>query len=258
MTLKDILTKTNNWLREHRLWSTTAYQPQLDDQGLITPQQEPQPQATAEPNQHPAEKVNLPAKPIAQNDKNQTLERLQDGFNTLIEKLQGINDHLDRQVTQQEGLTTRMDKLPELLESFPSVVQNQKQLTEQLIEQLKTATTKDQQFIETVEKIPTETAKQTDALVNIDHQLAAAADTDVQMTESFNKFNQTLEKLDQTTLSQTDGIMQMSKTFATSDRYLKYLMSIQNKRFMWMFVTTIGVCVLAILILTAIIIYIKQ
>jgi hypothetical protein len=143
------------------------------------------------------------------------------------------------------------------VESFPAVIENQKQLIEQLIEQLKTNTSKDQQFMDAVEKIPAETAKQTDALVDIDHQLAAAADTDVQMAESFNKFNETLDKLNQSTIGQTDGILQMSRTFATSDRYLKYIMSRQGKRFMWIFMIALGVCVLAILILAGIIIYLR-
>jgi len=145
-----------------------------------------------------------------------------------------------------------------LLEGFPELLENQKQVTGQLLEQLKAAAIKNEQFIDAVEKIPTETAKQTDALVDIDHQLAAAADTDVQMAESFNKFNETLDKLNQSTLGQTDSIMQMSKTFSTSDRYLKYIISKQNRRFMWIFVTAIGVCVLAILVLTGIIIYLRQ
>ena len=54
-----------------------------------------------------------------------------------------------------------MDKLPKLLESFPTVVENQKQLTEQLFEQLKANETKQYQFMDAVEKIPTETFKQT-------------------------------------------------------------------------------------------------
>jgi hypothetical protein len=151
----------------------------------------------------------------------------------------------------------RIEKMPELLESFPSVVENQKQLTEKLFEELKSAVTKNQQFVEAVEKIPTETGKQTDALVDINHQLAAAADADVQMAESFNKFNETLEKLDESTVSQTDGIMQMSKTFSASDRYLKYIMSRQHKRFVWIFIVSMGVCLLAILILTGMIFYLK-
>ena len=40
--------------------------------------------------------------------------------------------------------------------------------------------------METLEKIPTETAKQTDCLHDINHQLAAAADVDIQMGRDFS------------------------------------------------------------------------
>ena len=153
---------------------------------------------------------------------------------------------------------SRIEQLPKLLESFPTVVEGQKQITQQLIEQLQSAAAKNEQFIDSVEKIPTETAKQTDALVDIDHQLAAAADTDFQMAESFNKFNEALVKLNQSTANQTDGILQMSKTFATSDRYLKYIVSRQNRRFMWVFIAAVSVCVVVVLILTGIIIYLRR
>ncbi len=191
-------------------------------------------------------------------DKTQSLEKLQAGFDKLVEQLEGINNHLNRQVTQNEDLMGRIEQLPKLLESFPSVVENQKQLTEQLLEQLKAAATTEREFVETIEKIPTETAKQTDSLTDINHQLAAAADIDVQMTESFNKFNEALEKLNQSTIGQTDGIMQMSKTFATSDRYLKYIMSRQRKSLIRVFIIAMGVCVAAILILAGIIIYLRH
>ena len=112
--------------------------------------------------------------------------------------------------------------------------------------------------MDAVAKIPTETAKQTDALVKIDQQLAAAANIDVQMSQSFNNFNGTLEKLNQTSMGQTDGILQMSKTFAASDRYLKYIISKHSKRFMWIFIAAISVCTACILILTGIIIYLNR
>ena len=67
-----------------------------------------------------------------------------------------------------------------------------------------------------------------------------------------------MDKLNQWTVSQTDSIVQMSRTFATSDRYLKYILSKQNRRFMWVFIAAIGVCVMAILILTGIVIFLKS
>jgi len=254
MALKDILSKTNSWLQSHKFRNLRDYQPELNDQGLISEEQSSEAQSEA----IESESNRVLVKTVPSTDNQESLEKLQQGLNKLIEQLEGINEHLNQQVAQHEDLMGRMEKLPKLLESFPAVVENQKQLTEQMLEQLKATAVRQQQFIESVEKIPTETAKQTDALADIDHQLAAAADADVQMAESFNRFNDTLDKLNQSSLGQTDGVLQMSRTFATSDRYLKYIMSRQNKRFMWIFVTSITVCVVVVLVLAGIIIYLGQ
>ncbi len=255
MAIKDLLSRTNSWLRNHKLSRAPDYQPQIDNDGLISPDAE----LSGQPGESQSDQTNqVMVKTVQSTDKSHSLEKIQVGFDKLVEQLQGINEHLNRQVGQYENLMSQMEKMPALLESFPGVVENQKQSTAQLIEQLKTAAVRNQQFVEAVEKIPTETAKQTDALVNINHQLAAAADTDVQMTESFNKFTETLGKLDQNTVGQTDSIMQMSKTFAASDRYLKYIVSRQRKSFMWIFMVAVGVCLLAILVLAGIIIYLGR
>ena len=256
MAIKDLFEQAGSWLKGQRV-SGGGSRPELDEEGLISQGGEPG-EAAEQSQQDGGENSQVLVKAVPPKDKRESLERLQTGFDKLVERLEGINEHLNRQIAQHEELMGRIEQLPSLLESFPAVVENQKQMTEQLIEQLKAASMKNQQFIESVEKIPTETAKQTDALVDIDHQLAAAADTDVQMAESFNNFNQTLDKLNQSTMSQTDGIMQMSKTFATSDRYLKYIITRQNRRFMWMFIVSLGVCVLVVLMLVGIVIYVKQ
>lgn len=250
--LKNLWSRTGSWLRAHKPSGAVNYQPQLNNEGLLGSN------AEAAEGSGAAQDNQVVVKTVQPMDKSESLEKLQAGFNKLVEQLQGINEHLNRQVAQHENLMERMEKLPQLLESFPSVVESQKQLTEQMLEQLKATATKNQQFIDAVEKIPTETARQTDALVDIDHQLAAAADTDVQMAESFNKFNETLGKLDQSTTGQTDSILQMSRTFATSDRYLKYIISRQSKRFMWIFAIAVGVCLFAILALVGIVIYLRQ
>ncbi len=257
MSLRDIFSG-GGWLRSRT--------PEIDDEGLISQEQEEEPTESEEPvAQEPEQEepqgnevIVKAVEPIDKHPGAPGLEKFQDGLNNLVQQLQGINENLNRQASQHEDLMSRIEQLPQLLESLPAVVDNQKHTTELLLEQLKANAAKDQQFMETVEKIPTETGKQTDALVNINHQLAAAADTDVQMAENFNKFNQTLDKLDESTLSQTDSIMQMSKTFSASDRYLKYIISRQNKRFLWVLVSAITVCLAVVLILAGIIIYLRR
>ena len=257
MTLKEFWTQTGRWLQVHNPFTPAGRQPQIDDNGLLSQDDDSKEPVVDESLRAGTQNNKVIVKAVPPADRHESLEKLQEGFNKLVEQLRGINEHLNRQVAQHEDLMGRIEQLPHLLESFPAVVENQKRITEQLLEQLKASAAKGQQFIDAVEKIPTETVKQTDALVNVNHQLAAAADIDVQMTESFNNFNETLDKLNQSTVSQTDGIIQMSKTFAASDRYLKYIISKQSKRFMWVFIAAISVCAAAILILTGIIIYLR-
>lgn len=184
-------------------------------------------------------------------DRAESVEVLGKAFNRMVDQLEGINEHLGKQVAQHEKLMDRIDELPELLENLPNAIDNQKQVVDLLAEQLKSKTLKEQQFVQIVEKIPAEISKQTNALGDMNHKLSVSADADVQMTESFNKFNETLGKLDTDTVSQTEGIAQMSKTFAASDRYLKYIISRQHKRFMWVFITAMSICVIAIFALVA-------
>ncbi len=258
MALKEFWSQTGRWMRKNNpLATVAASRPEIGDDGLIRQKDSHPEHAVDGSPQAEAPGNEITVKAVPQVDKHESLEKLQQGFDKLVEQLQGINEHLSRQASQHEDLMGRLEQMPQLLESFPSVVESQKHATEQLLEQLKNASAKNDQFIDAVEKIPTETAKQTDALIKIDHQLGAAADVDVQRTESFNNFNDSLDKLNQSTVSQTDGIIQMSKTFAASDRYLKYIISRQNKRFMWIFITAISVCVTAILILTGVVIYLR-
>ena len=257
MTLKEFWADTGRWLKAHKPSINAAHQPEIDEDGLISRNDDPAEQVEDKAVPTETQGNNVVVRAVGAAERQESLQKLQEGFDKLVEQLQGINEHLSRQATRHEDLMARIEQLPEMLESFPAVVENQKLITEQLLEQLKASTAKNEQFIDAVEKIPNETAKQTDALVNINHQLSAAADIDVQMTESLNNFNESLDKLNQSTVSQTDGIIQMSKTFAASDRYLKYIISRQNKRFMWIFIAAISICTTVILILTGIIIYLK-
>ena len=64
-------------------------------------------------------------------------------------------------------------------------------------------------------------------------------------------------KLDTDMVNQTNSILQMSKTFTTSDRYLKYVMSRQSRRFVWLYVISLAVCLISVLSLVGIIVYLS-
>jgi hypothetical protein len=257
MTLKEVITQTSRKLGLDKIFKPAEPIPQIDNEGLISQEKDEtrQPSEEGRATIHPSSIVH-PALSLGTTP-SESLEKLQIGFERLVEQLAGINEKLGNQAAAHEELMSRIRQLPKILESFPASTENQKQLTENLIEHLKGAEVRSEKFIDSVEKIPAETLKQTDALAGIEHQLAAAADIDVQMSESFNNFNRALDKLNEKTASQTESIDQMARTFAAGDRYLKYIISQQTKRFMWIFIASIVVCAVVILILTGIIIFLK-
>jgi ABC-type transporter Mla subunit MlaD len=257
MTLREIWTGTSNWLRSWRYEPAGSCEPVLDSNGLL---------AVSLESQEGFERIGsarTPRGPVAVNavttlDRREPAEKLQEGFNRLIDQLQQINEHLSEQLTQHQELMGRVRLLPQLLESLPSAVENQKHLTTRLLDQLRASAAKDQQFIEAVGKIPGETARQTDALTTINHQLEAAADADVQLAGNFVKFRDTLDRLNHSTAKNTEGIVQMSKTFAASDRYLKYVVTKLNKRYAWVLAIAMTVCGAAVCTLAGIILYLAR
>jgi chromosome segregation ATPase len=262
MSISDLISRIAGWFRGGHLQGDLG-NVGLNDDGLMfddaLPDSGRRPGKTANANGSTIKAVSVTSTALEPGrGKQESLEKLQLGFDRLINELSGINEHLRRQVAQHEQLITRIDLLPKLLENFPAVVENQKVLTDGLLEQLKANMLKDKQIIETIEKIPVETARQTDTLESIDHQLSAAADVDVQMTDTFNKFNESLDRLNHSTQQHTDGISQMSRTFAASDRYLKFIVSRQTRQFMWVFYSALAVCAIVILTLVGLVIYLTR
>jgi predicted nuclease with TOPRIM domain len=190
-------------------------------------------------------------------DRIEALQVIQHSFEQLVEKLGGINENIDRQIKQNEELIQRMAELPQFLQNFPESLKNQKAVIDAMMEQLKVGALKNQQFIETVEKIPAAAEKQTDALSDMAVQLAASADVDAQLAAGFARFNSITDKLKDNVENQTDSINQLSKTFSASDRYLKYILNAQHKRFMWVFISALGVCAFAIIMLMIVIFMLK-
>jgi DNA repair exonuclease SbcCD ATPase subunit len=190
-------------------------------------------------------------------DRIETLQVIQRSFEQLVEKLGGINENIDRQIKQNEELIQRMAEFPQLLQNFPESLKNQKAVIDAMIEQLKVQALKNQQFTEAVEKIPVAAEKQTNAISDMAVQLAASAEVDAQLAAGFAKFNSITDKLKDNVEGQTDSIIQLSRTFSASDRYLKYILNTQHKRFMWVFIAALSVCAFAIAVLLIVIFLLK-
>lgn len=258
MTLKEIIAGTSSWLRSHRYEPVGRCEPVLNSEGLLASHFDTSDDDERDIASAAAGRDSVVVSTVTSMDRRDTVEKLQDGLNGLVGQLEKINGHLNEQLQQHEELMGRVRELPDALKSLPEAVENQKQMSAELLGQLRSNTARDKEFLKAIEEIPEETARQTRTLDTINHQLTASAEVDVQFAETFQRFRGTLDKLNHNTVSNTEGILQMSKTFAASDRYLKYVITRLNRRYAWTLGIALGVCVSVVVGLIGTIIYVAS
>jgi methyl-accepting chemotaxis protein len=190
-------------------------------------------------------------------DKREPLEKLQAGFNQLIEQLEGINAHLGQQVSQHKTLVGHVEQIPEVLNSIPDLIKNQKQATEDLYEMMRQTMAKDEQFVMSVERIPEETARQTKALHQIDERLDASAGLDTKLVEGVGRFNQSLDQLHSSTQTQTEYMSQMAKTMADREDRFRQMMSRQNRRLTWLLLALAGLGISSLALVAGAVFYLR-
>ena len=167
--------------------------------------------------------------------KKDSAEVFQDAVDKLVEKLESINDNLSSQVQQNEQLVKRMDTLPPMLSRLPQAVEEQRAAFAQVAEQMAAKVARDEKVAE--------------ELSGIHEKVAQAAEVDAKMCDNFSTFSDTLGKLDEDTVCQTEWIQHMSQMFSASERYIKFTIAKQQVRFYWVFGISLAVCFLAIVTL---------
>lgn len=240
MALKELITRTTRWFSAKKN-GRNVYEP------LHNPQELPKDFHNILP---------LPRRTDI-TDKTEALQMIQNSFEQLVQKLGSINENLNRHVEQNAQLMNRIDEIPQLLQNFPESMKSQKIVVESLIEQLRSQALKNQQFTETIAKIPAASDAQTMAIKEMAGQIAASAAVDSQIVEGMRKFNMITDTLKDNVAQQAESIEQMDKTFSASDRYLKYVLNTQHKRFMWVFIAALSVSTFAIIALLIVIFVLK-
>ena len=164
--------------------------------------------------------------------KKNSAEMFNDAVDKLVDKLESINNHLDQQVQQNQQLVQRMDVLPEMLATMPKAVEEQTFVFARVAELLVQKLDRDEKVAED--------------LAGIHEKVAVSTEIQSKMGDNFGKFTDTLDRLDQDTVSQTEWLQQVSRTFLASERYMKYTLAKQQTRFYWIFGVSMGICFLAI------------
>jgi len=134
MGLRDFLARSGRWFRSE------------SSKGGGKPQQAAGQKARPETEVMPA-----PPERVSKEQSLEKLEKLEKGFSNMVSHLEGIDKNL---------------------QTLPELVENQKHLTEKLLEYIRESSNRERRLIEVVEKLPAETVKEARRFVFI---IAAAA-----------------------------------------------------------------------------------
>jgi hypothetical protein len=155
-------------------------------------------------------------------------------------------------------LEVSFGRLADELSSINENLRVQADLERELSEQMRANCLKSEEFCDVVRKIPAEAARQSEVLGSIAGELSRSRDSAEEMSERFEDFNREIRRLSENTECQRDGILQMSRAYMTSDRYMKYLITKQNKRFAVLFAVGLGVCLAAVCVVAGVLVYVLR
>lgn len=178
--------------------------------------------------------------------KKDSAEIVGEAITKLVDRLEEINAGISLQTQQNIQLVDKMSQLPDLLGGLPQQVQQQLQILQYLSAELKIKADNDRKILDAVAAMNDQSGEQTQKLGNIEEHLQSAERVNLRLCDNMGDFGKSLEKLDANTLTQTEWIQQMSRAFTATDRYLKYTLVQQQRRFMWMFAIAMTISFVAI------------
>lgn len=173
-----------------------------------------------------------PEAELALRKKKDPSELFNDAVNKLVDKLEGINGNLDRQVQQNERLVAKMDALPELLGTLPEAVDRQQRIFDEIAGQMRQKASQDEKtFAE---------------LSGIREKVSASVELDAKMSENFGEFAKSLTKLDDDTLSQTEWLQHLNRSYSSSEEFLRESLRKQRVHFYVIFGVSLAISLLTV------------
>jgi Mg2+ and Co2+ transporter CorA len=179
--------------------------------------------------------------------KRDSAEVFQEAVDKLVDKLEQINAGISLRVQQNEQLLDKMNQLPDFLAGLPQHTQQQREILQELVAEIKAKSAGEQKMLDAVVDMTEQSVDQTRKLGSINEQLQSSAKTDRQMCDNMGRFGDSLSRLSADTNTQTEWMQHLTRAIDATDQYVKLTLARQQNRFMWVFAISMAVSVVAIM-----------
>jgi methyl-accepting chemotaxis protein len=223
--------------------STMADLPPVGDDGLLLDGAE-LPDVAGEDVEATTERSGNPL--VRWSKREQTLNRLQEGYERINGVIEEIQKHLAQQGERTDRICTALEQLARSTTDMSSLSRAHVESLESIAGHIEAGNARLGQVVDSVGEIPKATRVQTEAIHGIRKQLEMAGEQNLVTSQTMEKLSTAISTLGEVNTTQLEALNQMNRKSDDQAERLGKLIARQNKRFIMLFVVTIVLAVAAI------------
>jgi hypothetical protein len=201
------------------------------------------------PGDADAEAVTPDKAPVALsrwNKRDQTLAKLQEGYEQVTRVVQEIQNHLVAQADRSERMCVSLEQLAQSVTELPSIGREQTQTLETMAARMEATNTRTQQMAESLSEVPKLARTQSETLTGINRHLEMASEQSVMTSQTLDKIGSAMGTLSTASQTQTERLRMIGDSTDEHMDLLTQMLARQNRRFVMLFVVTVVLAVAAI------------
>jgi hypothetical protein len=178
--------------------------------------------------------------------RDQTLTKLQEGYERVTQVVEEVQKHLADQGQRTERICGSLEQLARAMNDAPAIARQQGQTLEAIAGQLEVANTRTQQVVETMAEIPKAARMQSETLSSIKQQLDVSSEQGLLASQTLEKLGGAIGSLGQSNSAQVETLKAIQAQASQQNQLVSDLLARQGRRFLALFVVTVVLAAAAV------------
>lgn len=173
--------------------------------------------------------------------RDQTLQKLQEGFERLSEVLDGVRTHLDAHAERSKAMTAAMQQLVELTRQLPQQSAEQSATLERIATAIAKSAERDERIAASLADLPVMQKRQIETVSAIGAQLESARETDARVAGAVERVGLSVDRWSSAVDEQSESMKALQTAMQRNDDQIRSLIARQHRTWTWLLVIVLGV-----------------
>lgn len=181
-------------------------------------------------------------------NRQQTVERLQAGYERMLGLCQTIDDHLQSQRQQGQQVADSLCQLTGSIGEVPGLLGQLSQRLDKIADQAVKASTCTERLNDSIDQLIPAQRSQNDLLSSVHRQLGESSHTNSQLADVLVELKGAMQGLSRSETERMRVLERLADMLASRDREFTAMVQQQNKAFKWAWAGSLSAAVVAIVI----------